>query len=611
MSTIAQPFDNNISGGCYLTSINLYFRSDYPTNTTSEGTNNIIVDVREMLNNLPSVNGHIFGSRVSVILPESAKSSDAKTPFNVKFPSPVYLSEEKQYCFTLTTSNSTQVPWFGIEGEVDVNTNSVLNTNDLKGIFTFSNDSWSATPEKSLKYELYRAKFSKDEDHEYVFKPDNNQSEVKLSTDPIRLFKGSDIAFVSIPNNGCIAGKSRITISGAFGFADVPATSINGTHDVISASNDAVFVRLSNIASLSIAGGGSDVLVVKNYEFDKFLSLFSYEAFPETSINWGYSFNQKTKSNYVTAPSSYTNFNTDSYAYFNDTQRVILNSPTRTAGSSGITQSGKIRSVVRTSRDNISPIIDLENTSISISKTRVNNPDVINRFSIITATSPKNTSGQSIIQFQSIANGIFGVNQFLSESDLVGYKVFGYGIPNDTTISSIAKLAGESDKYEVQLSNNLTNSASVGNVILVHGVDENKDYVLNYSDGSGSDRSSALSKYITKRVDLETAAPILKIIFEVNLPTEADIVVYAKTTPFNDIDFDSLEWKLVNPEDIEQGVPKTNDPNRFVRVEYEYSDIAANGQIENFLSFAVKIEMFSSNSIKYPKIKNIKAIAVT
>ncbi len=143
MSTIAQPFDNNISGGCYLTSINLYFRSDYPTNTTSEGTNNIIVDVREMLNNLPSVNGHIFGSRVSVILPESAKSSDAKTPFNVKFPSPVYLSEEKQYCFTLTTSNSTQVPWFGIEGEVDVNTNSVLNTNDLKGIFTFSNDSWS------------------------------------------------------------------------------------------------------------------------------------------------------------------------------------------------------------------------------------------------------------------------------------------------------------------------------------------------------------------------------------------------------------------------------------------------------------------------------------
>jgi hypothetical protein len=615
MATIAQPFDNNISGGCYLTSLNLYFRSDISTNQTSEGSNTITVDVRELVNDLPSINGHLVGSRVSVILPNDKKSADGRKEFNIKFPSPVYLSEEKQYCFTLSTTNQTQVPWYGTEGERDINSNDILNTIDLRGIFVFNNGSWSSIPEKSLKYELYRAKFSKGDDYDYVFKPAQNQSEIKLPLDSIRLFKGSDIAFISIPNNGCIAGKSRITISNAFGFAGVLASSINTTHDVISASTDSVMIRLDNIATSSITGGGSDIVVTKNYEFDKFRSAFAFEKFPNTSIDWGYRFNGKTRTTYTSAPATYSNFNTDSYNYFTDNQRVFLNASSRRTEVSGISQTGKIRSRVRTERDNISPIIDLDKTSISISKTRVNNPDVINRFKVtninLANDSTINKSGQNIIRANSITNGIFGVNVFAEASDLVGQYVFGHSIPNGSTITLVQKVAGSDFDYDITISNSLTDNLSVDNVILVHGTDSNKDYVLNYSEGSGSDRSSALSKYITKRVDLETSAPILKIIMEVNLPTEADIKVYAKTTPYSDIDFDALDWKLVNPEDGEQGVPKTNDPNRFIRVEYEHSDKAANGEIENFLSFAVKIEMLSSNSIYFPKVRNIKAIAVT
>ena len=608
MSTIAQPFDNNISGGCYLTSLNLYFRSDYPSSRNSDGPNTITVDIREMSNNLPSPNGFLKGSRVSVVLPENVKSADGKKPFNIKFESPVYLDENKNYCFTLTTSNATQIPWYGTEGEVDVNTQQVLNTNDLKGVFIFSNNSWNEVNEKSLKYELYRAKFGTGTNYNYVFKPANNQEEITLRSDPIRCFKGSDIAVVNIPNNGCIPDSSRITLQNAFGFAGVPALSLNTTHTVISASTDAVMIRLDTVATSSIVGGGSNIVVTKNYEFDKFISYFGYETFPSTSIDWGYRFNSKTKTQYNNAPSTYTNFDTDSYTYFNDTQRTFLNPSTRTL--SGVTQTGKIRSTMSTLRDNVSPVIDLDRTSINISKTRVNNPDVINRFKIVGTS--ENTSGQNDIEVQTITNGIFGVNVFNSEQDLVGHKVFGYGIPNGTTITVIEPSGfGTSNQYTMTLSNPLTDDLDLDNVILVHGTDTNKDYVLNYSEGTGSDRSSALSKYITKRVDLETAAPILKIIFEVNLPTEADIKVYARTTPLNDADFDSLEWKLVTPEDAEQGVPKTNDPNKFIRVEYEYSDVSVSGEIEKFLSFAVKIEMLSSNSLKFPKIKNIKAIAVT
>jgi hypothetical protein len=187
---------------------------------------------------------------------------------------------------------------------------------------------------------------------------------------------------------------------------------------------------------------------------------------------------------------------------------------------------------------------------------------------------------------------------------LVGHLVFGYGIPKNTKIVSTTSLVSTPPKYVLELSNNLTENLSIDNVLLVHGDDPNKDYVLNFSDGTGSDRSSTLSKYITKRVDLETAAPILKIIFDANIPSESNLKIYVKTSQYNDVDFNSLEWKLVNPEDSEVGIRKTNNPNEFLRNEYSYEE-------EEFIAFSVKIEMTSSNSTSYPRIKNIKAIAVT
>lgn len=605
MSTYAQPFSNNISGGCYLTSLNLFFRSGISTSVS--GSNNVTVDIREMINGQPRSNGHLKGSRVSIPLPDSKKSNDASIPLNFLFENPVYIDENKKYCFTINTSNRSQSLWFAANGEMEINNDNVLNTNELTEIFVQSGSSWNKMEGRSIKYELYRAKFPVSRAYSYYFKPANYQYPVRLAKDPIRVFKGSDIAVVNIPNNGCIKNNSRITISGSDEFAGLVSNVLNRTHTVISASTDSVMIRLLNTATTSIVGGGSNVTTTKNYPFDKFISLFNYETPRYTSIDWAHKLNNKSSTSYSSS-SDLLYFNSDNYVTL-ENQKVILNSSTKTeAGLSA----GEIRCDVLSRKDNLSPIIDLDNTSIAISKNRVNNPDAVNRFKIVSADSPKNTSGQTTIRVESITNGIFGVNTFLQASDLENFLVFGYGIPNESTISAITPVGGGFDnQYDITLSSNLTDDLDADNVILVHGTDSTKDYVLNYSDGTGSDRSSALSKYITKRVDLETAAPILKIILEVNLPTEADIKVYAKTTPYNDADFDSLEWKLVNPEDSEQGVPKTNDPNRFIRVEYEYSNTASNGQIENFISFSVKMEMFSSDSTKIPRVKNIKAIAVT
>ena len=118
------------------------------------------------------------------------------------------------------------------------------------------------------------------------------------------------------------------------------------------------------------------------------------------------------------------------------------------------------------------------------------------------------------------------------------------------------------------------------------------------TSGTGS---SNVSKYITKQVELATEGTVLDIFLNANKPKNANIDVYFKSTDDTDVDFNSLDWTLINPEET---IP-TDDNNRYTEVHYQ------NDSLEPFSKFQVKIVLRSRSSTDIPTVRDFRAIATT
>lgn len=130
--------------------------------------------------------------------------------------------------------------------------------------------------------------------------------------------------------------------------------------------------------------------------------------------------------------------------------------------------------------------------------------------------------------------------------------------------------------------------------------------VENYQAETVAIGSSALSKYITRRVDLATAASELRIFLGTNRPTGSYISVYYKVTENIDANFDSLTWAPVSPLD---SVPIDDNANSYTDVEYAVTSAMLSSK--KFVAFAIKVVFTSTNSSAAPSCSDLRAIAVT
>ena len=130
--------------------------------------------------------------------------------------------------------------------------------------------------------------------------------------------------------------------------------------------------------------------------------------------------------------------------------------------------------------------------------------------------------------------------------------------------------------------------------------------VEGYQAETAASGSSALSKYITRRVDLATSAAALRIFLAANRPTGSYIDVYYKVTDNIDTNFDSLPWVIVNPIDT---VPINDNAAEYSDVEYAVTESMLSNT--KFVAFALKIVFTSENSSAAPSCSDLRAIAVT
>ena len=143
---------------------------------------------------------------------------------------------------------------------------------------------------------------------------------------------------------------------------------------------------------------------------------------------------------------------------------------------------------------------------------------------------------------------------------------------------------------------------------------QNRISNTNTNEGSVASGGDAVSKYITKKVDLADDADVIKAYLAVNLPTAASVRLYWRVlqgdgtitisgTTYTDMN--NVPWTEATPIDV---IPFNDNPGIFADAEYSIDPLGAN---VSFGSMQFKVVLNSTNSSRVPQLKDFRAIAAT
>jgi hypothetical protein len=241
----------------------------------------------------------------------------------------------------------------------------------------------------------------------------------------------------------------------------------------------------------------------------------------------------------------------------------------------------------------LSPILDLQQCSTVLAKNRVNSPSystVNNSLDIITIASASNVSFTKL----STDTGLITLVN-------TGDKANALAIVKGTTVT-VANSSVNSGQFRVldilnsggniKVYGNVT-TAVAGNVITVTN---GTKYVAEEAATGGS----ALSKYITKRIDFANPSTSINLRLDVSKPQNADVKIYYKTrlvgeaAPFEDKEYTEITG--INITDSLSG--------EFYEIEKQLDSLP------QFTSMVIKIVLLASDTAAAPKCKNLRAIVL-
>ena len=151
---LAQSFLVESKGGAFLTSVDLYFR-------TRDERIPVSVQVREMANGYPTTKVLAF-SDVTLLPSQINLSENGTIPTKFTFPSPVYTTENRDYCVVVLSDSNEYKLWISRMGEDDVTSDRTISEQPYAGVLFKSQNAstWTADQYEDLKFILYKAEFT-------------------------------------------------------------------------------------------------------------------------------------------------------------------------------------------------------------------------------------------------------------------------------------------------------------------------------------------------------------------------------------------------------------------------------------------------------------------
>ena len=151
---LAQSFLVESKGGAFITSVDLYFR-------TRDERIPVSVQVREMANGYPTTKVLAF-SDVTLLPSQINLSENGTIPTKFTFPSPVYTTENRDYCVVVLSDSNEYKLWISRMGEDDVTSDRTISEQPYAGVLFKSQNAstWTADQYEDLKFILYKAEFT-------------------------------------------------------------------------------------------------------------------------------------------------------------------------------------------------------------------------------------------------------------------------------------------------------------------------------------------------------------------------------------------------------------------------------------------------------------------
>jgi len=392
---LAQSFLIDDTGGVFVTSVDLFF---------SAKDNNIpvTVQIREMVNGYPGPRIVPF-SEVTLNPGSVNISSDATTATNFAFPSPVYLEENKEYCFVVLSNSNSYAAYVSRLGETVIGSDRTISQQPYAGVlFKSQNGStWTAEQNEDIKFTLKRAEFENVTGT--VTLTNDTLPSRTLKTNPLRTTNASGVIRVFHPNHGMHGTSNNVTISGVASgtYNGIAHSDINGTYTSISnVTLDSYDITTSGTATATGDVGGSTVVATQNRVYDVLhLSLGTMNV-PGTSTTFsirpttGKSVNGSESEFSLTSASNAISVIANDNIYFT-APNIVASEINETNEMSG-NKSMFVTLSMTTTNTKLSPVLDTQRMSAFTIQNRLNSHTSGNHPDYVADTAATGTTSEAV-----------------------------------------------------------------------------------------------------------------------------------------------------------------------------------------------------------------------
>ena len=593
--TLAQSFfvDRNL----LLTKVDLYFSS-------KDSKLPVELSIRKVENDRPSSNV-ITNSIVVVNAADITTSSNANTATSFTFPVPVNL-ESGQYCFALSSDTKNHKVFVGSLGGEDITTGSTISKNPYNGVMFMSTNgvNWSIDQTRDIKFKIYRAnvtattatvdfvmqKNTLATPFITVLENDPFQSYNNVSTVRVRHKKHGFPSGATVKFNG-LAGEFNYTVdptSNTTTFNSIPVTLLANTFltvSNISLDSYTVDVGANAMVLANISGGrfgGSSITSTTLLPFSAVYPSVGVVTPPRTNI--GYKL--KTTDSSFTV-SNFEDISSDTKE-FSDT-KILVDSKNRDTSMGGA-ESFTYRVTMTSSDTYVSPMIDTSFASAVFIIPDINSPSSSDNLNTDLVTI---ANANTLISFNGTGNvNIGGALEKANVKTMVPGAFVTITTSGNVTNNGTFRLTAVSNEG-ASFSIPVSNAVPTGNITSIV-------YRPMFVSDEAASGSSTRSNYVTRKIELATPATSLLVRFAVSQPVGSDIEVYYKLQNGNEASgFDTKEYTQLN-----LGTIKDTVDGQFVDIEKFVDSLAS------FSAFVIKIVLKSTSIAAYPKVKDLRIIAL-
>ena len=349
---LAQSILLDLDGGVFVTSLELYF-------TSKDAAIPVQIQMRKMDQGIPTQEVIPFSD--TTVNASDVNVDGTSTVFT--FESPVYLQDNIEYCFVVMANSNEYMVKYAEIGEEDATGNRISKQPYNGVMFKSQNAStWTPDQNKDLTFKLNRATFDIATSASVVLK--NKELPIRsLENDPFQTTLSSAEVIVSHRNHGMVDGES-VTIDVTEALASIngiPIAEIEATHTISNVERDLYTITASTVATGTGIDGNNTVTATQNLAFNTVYPLIQEVTLPNTGMVWGIK----------DTPES-TGIQSTAYApiIINENYTPLAAKVVKSGSSTSLDINGTFTS----SKNNLSPVIDMDRCSVITISNRVDRP---------------------------------------------------------------------------------------------------------------------------------------------------------------------------------------------------------------------------------------------